>query len=556
MHMRRRRFFTMSLSVIIAAGLLVAAPVSAIAANDQTIDYVILSHDDISTSLESDCDVIINGGDNHFTVTVPKFISASGTSGFTSYTVTVEGDIRGEDSVSVIPDKSVTLSQAHKSDVIATISQDKIVWASDEMSDIGNGHIDYANLSAGKWNGLFNFNIGLNSSYIKVTAFDQNGNNLRASATEITGVSRDNLLSTLSESGMADIDNVSALVEVKSNNFESLANTTFDVSNIASEGDKIAILHFNHENQWELIVIATVDENKTVSGNFKDYSPVAFAKITDTGFDYIQGSLNHEYSEQCISNEYLARESTCTEPAYYYYKCKYHDHRNDEIFAYGSPNGHNYTTNINGDIVSQATCTDAAVYYDVCSVCGEQSSTTHESGASLGHDYSSSKNGTLKTAATCTAKAVYYDACTRCGANGSTTHESGNALGHSSSAKLVKSATCTTSAVYHDTCNRCGKETRANYNSGNSLGHSMRSRTLTSGTRKMYGSQCSRCGTWNTAWRYGNDGYGKWVICSCSQSYFCWAVWTNSSSTGSGSVNCSARCSKCGKDTGQIAFSY
>ena len=52
---------------------------------------------------------------------------------------------------------------------------------------------------------------------------------------------------------------------------------TFDVSEIASEGDKVIILHYNEEaNEWEYIGEDTVSENGTVTGDFTSFSPVAF----------------------------------------------------------------------------------------------------------------------------------------------------------------------------------------------------------------------------------------------------------------------------------------
>ena len=117
---------------------------------------------------------------------------------------------------------------------------------------------------------------------VPVTAKDADGNDLNASAKNITGKRADELLASLEASNLATADEVDALIEVKSDNFEGMANTTFDVSKIAKEGDKVVILHYDETaGKWEYITTDTVDGNLTVSGNFSSYSPVAFVVLSD-----------------------------------------------------------------------------------------------------------------------------------------------------------------------------------------------------------------------------------------------------------------------------------
>ena len=123
------------------------------------------------------------------------------------------------------------------------------------------------------------------SGSISVTAKDSEGNDLNASARNITGEENDTLLASLeSASLIASTDDVDALIDVQSDDFDGLAETTFDVSTIAKEGDTVVILHYDETaSEWEYITTDTVDANLTVGGDFSSYSPVAFVVISGDG---------------------------------------------------------------------------------------------------------------------------------------------------------------------------------------------------------------------------------------------------------------------------------
>jgi hypothetical protein len=99
-----------------------------------------------------------------FSVSIPKTITL-GSNGTAEYTVSVTGDIYGNEQVTVIPDASFAIKNAEgKSDITATISQDKTNWSYDIdsnaiESESASGNITAANLTAGVWNGTFNFTI-------------------------------------------------------------------------------------------------------------------------------------------------------------------------------------------------------------------------------------------------------------------------------------------------------------------------------------------------------------------------------------------------------------
>ena len=106
---------------------------------------------------------------SEFIVSIPKHIVLDGETKTGAYTVGVRGDIAGTEYVSVVPDESFAMTQSGKADVTASISQDKTKWVFDEIFDPmleatvdGHGVIDAQGLTAGSWNGNFNFNIALN----------------------------------------------------------------------------------------------------------------------------------------------------------------------------------------------------------------------------------------------------------------------------------------------------------------------------------------------------------------------------------------------------------
>ena len=55
----------------------------------------------------------------------------------------------------------------------------------------------------------------------------------------------------------------------------------------------------------------------------------------------IDSKLHHSYTEQIVSDEYLAAPATCTEKATYYYSCVCGE-KGTETFEYGSTTDHNF----------------------------------------------------------------------------------------------------------------------------------------------------------------------------------------------------------------------
>lgn len=94
-----------------------------------------------------------------FEVIIPKTVILDGKDKLGHYAVDVNGDIGGTEKINVVPDENFTMSQNNKADITATVEQDKMSWTFDEMETDALGTIEAPDLTAGSWNGTFNFNI-------------------------------------------------------------------------------------------------------------------------------------------------------------------------------------------------------------------------------------------------------------------------------------------------------------------------------------------------------------------------------------------------------------
>ena len=252
-----------------------------------------------------------------YAIRIPKQLILEGKTGIGAYRVSVKGDISGTDIITIKPDESFYMSQEGKSDILTNIDQPKTEFTyadgvRPEVEVTADGKVTMEHISAGKWSGLFNFNITSsvdvitedseldveyseistsenNKTPISVTATGSNGENLNATSYVIEGQEKVDLLDKLAEANLINnTEEIDALIEVNSDNFEGIATTTFDVSSIANTGDEVIILHFDETKQeWEFIGQETVDENGLVTGDFTSYSPVAFVKVDKADMNLI-----------------------------------------------------------------------------------------------------------------------------------------------------------------------------------------------------------------------------------------------------------------------------
>ena len=102
-----------------------------------------------------------------FTVTIPKSIALS-SSKSAEYTVKVQGDVIGNEIITVTPDESVILSDSNGKDpVTGDITQEKTEFSSTEVTarsggGTATGSILANNLTSGDWSGNFKFVIRTN----------------------------------------------------------------------------------------------------------------------------------------------------------------------------------------------------------------------------------------------------------------------------------------------------------------------------------------------------------------------------------------------------------
>lgn len=96
-----------------------------------------------------------------FSVIIPKQIVLDGNTGKADFTVSVNGVFYYNDTLTVIPEKSLTLSdRSNISTMKANVSLTQTQFQKEDISSIVNGAVSTdKKLFAGKWNGSFNFDI-------------------------------------------------------------------------------------------------------------------------------------------------------------------------------------------------------------------------------------------------------------------------------------------------------------------------------------------------------------------------------------------------------------
>ena len=165
----------MNKKVLASLGLAVAVVATAMPAMAYTNSIgAVTETQDIEANQSANCTVYAEVG-SEFKVTIPKHIVLDGVTKTGAYTVSVTGDIAGDEYISVIPDATFAMTQSGKADVTATVSQAVNKFRGDNytsdlltdgtevlMATGATGAIDAQDLTAGAWNGNFNFAIALN----------------------------------------------------------------------------------------------------------------------------------------------------------------------------------------------------------------------------------------------------------------------------------------------------------------------------------------------------------------------------------------------------------
>ena len=121
--------------------------------------------DDVQTTTEAGTKqtTVTYTQDSSFTVTIPKNIALN-TSKEAAYDVKVQGDIKGNEAIAIIPDSTITLNDADGKDAVTgNIEQTKTKFNSTEVNQAdgasATGTITANDLTAGDWSGSISFTI-------------------------------------------------------------------------------------------------------------------------------------------------------------------------------------------------------------------------------------------------------------------------------------------------------------------------------------------------------------------------------------------------------------
>ena len=207
------------------------------------------------------------------------------------------------------------------------------------------------------------------------------------------------------------------------------------------DGDKIGNNHVNGTNTNYIFVNDTIHRKdincvgcNTVLTSDNEVHVFINHKCVCNAEEHV-----HEFTRECISDQFKLSDATCTSPAIYYYSCSCNAVYTETFFV-GDPLGHNYQQ----VIVKEPTCTTTGTTRLTCSRCShsyeEMLSTKQHEYHEVVHD------NFLFQKATCTESAKYYMSCICKTTDKSSIFINGSPLGHQYS-----EATCTAP----QTCLRC-----------------------------------------------------------------------------------------------------
>ena len=248
---------------------------------------------------------------SEFKVTIPKKVTLDGALKSGTYNVLVEGDIAGNEYVKVVPETYFLLYTKDKAPIPATVSQDRTGWSFLDFGTKANGLIETEGMSAGAWNGTFNFNIKLESSVNLDSTVNGDITNpdddleipSKLTASNVNGVQKEQLLDALEESGQVEsTDDIDAMINITTpdNSLDGIEDIVINTTGVANPGDTIVIVQ-EKDNEWDYVSTETVNNDNEVKIPIKSTRPVSFVQTQPDGTVHV-----HKYTEDIIE------EATCS----------------------------------------------------------------------------------------------------------------------------------------------------------------------------------------------------------------------------------------------------
>ncbi len=99
--------------------------------------------------------------ESEYKITIPKTIVLSGVSKTANYVVNVDGDIASYETINVVPDDTFALYSLNKNAQLASTTQDKTAWTYSTLGQDALGMVEANDITAGKWQGTFDFNVNM-----------------------------------------------------------------------------------------------------------------------------------------------------------------------------------------------------------------------------------------------------------------------------------------------------------------------------------------------------------------------------------------------------------
>ena len=402
-----------------------------------------------------------------FTVTIPKSIALS-SSKSAEYTVKVQGDVIGNEIITVTPDASVTLSDSNGKDpVTGDISQEKTEFSSTEVNarsggGTATGSILANNLTSGDWSGNFKFVIGTNqigngiaitsenlatygiktTGNVVIPGYVTDDDNTRHAVTSISDYAfRDcNEMTSIAIADSVTEIGTGAFVNCSKLSKAAVPNSVRSIGNSAFDGcTSLSSISYNG-NEYDLsnIESAFVENGVSVGSHVFEHSysePVyTWSEDNSTCTATKTCSECHDVVTETADVSTKTTDATCTNEGLNTYTAtfKNSDFETQTKTSKISAKGHK---SVSANNAVAATCTTDGKESDtVCSVCGVTLA-TGKTIAKTGHKYGNSTYTWSKDKSTCTAART----CSVCSDEQTETVNT--------TSKVTKAATCTGTGV-------------------------------------------------------------------------------------------------------------